>query len=111
MSYQQVADGPIDCEWLTESREFVVVSRGRSFTIVVLLLAFAIYYFALLLGAAYWSDVLSIRIVGAVNVGMILAISQYPVAGLIAAIYVWRMRKFDKLIEGSGKDTAAGSKK
>ncbi|AEI82061.1 hypothetical protein CNE_BB1p06410 (plasmid) [Cupriavidus necator N-1] len=42
---------------------------------------------------------------------MILAISQYPVAGLIAAIYVWRMRKFDKLIEGSGKDTAAGSKK
>ena len=58
-----------------------------------------IYYFALPIGAAYFTELYSIRVWGPINVGLVFALSQFVVAWAIAWIYARRASEFDALAE------------
>ena len=52
------------------------------------LMAFSVvYYFLLPIGAAYFQEVFKIRVWGAVNIGLLFALSEFVVAWLVAYIY------------------------
>lgn len=52
-----------------------------------------IYFFCLPIGAAYFQSVLTIKIWGVINSGLLFALSQFMVAWCIAAIYAKRANK------------------
>ncbi|QQX89089.1 DUF485 domain-containing protein (plasmid) [Cupriavidus necator] len=108
MSSQLLSVNPADDGWIAETKEFSAASKGRYYTVVVLLFTFVLYYFSLLLCAAYWREFMAIRVIGPINIGLLFAISQYPMAGLIAAVYVVKMRKIDKAIEASSNKLNRG---
>jgi len=60
--------------------------------------AFVAYYFALVLGAAYFQEFFATRVFGRVNVGLLFALSQYVFGGLVAWAYVARMRITDAVM-------------
>lgn len=66
--------------------------------LTTLFCAFALYYFGLLIMAAYFQPLCAIRVIGRVNVGMLLAVSQYLFGGIVAWIYVVRMRATDDVM-------------
>jgi uncharacterized membrane protein (DUF485 family) len=74
------------------------VTRHRRAT-VGLFIGFIAFYFALLVGAAYFRDVFTTQVWGRVNVGLLFALSQYLVAGLVAWTYVSIMRKTDRAMD------------
>jgi len=74
------------------------VARHRRAT-VGLCIGFIALYFTLLVGAAYFRDGFTTQVWGRVNVGLLFALSQYLVAGLVAWTYVAIMRKTDRAID------------
>ncbi|MCE9633880.1 MAG: DUF485 domain-containing protein [Methylophilales bacterium] len=65
-----------------------------------LLLLAAIYYFLLPIGTAYFQDVLRIKVWGVLNVGIVFALSQFVVVGIIAVAYVkFANRVFDPMAQ------------
>lgn len=56
------------------------------------------YYFLLPIGAAYWTELFRRPVWGAVNVGILFALSEFLAAWLIAFIYSrYASRRFDAL--------------
>ena len=53
------------------------------------------YYFLLPIGAAYFADLYKIKVYGAVNVGILFALSQFIVAWGIAFYYTAKAKDFD----------------
>lgn len=71
--------------------------RKRRFLWVMMSIA-VIYYFLLPIGAAYWPALFRTKLWGAVNFGILFALSQFLVAWLIAYLYYRQAsRKFDCL--------------
>lgn len=65
-----------------------------------LLLLAAIYYFLLPIGTAYFQDVLHMKVWGVINVGILFALSQFVVVGIIAVAYVkFANRVFDPMAQ------------
>jgi uncharacterized membrane protein (DUF485 family) len=60
----------------------------------------AVYYFLLPIGTAYFQEVLSIKVWGVINVGILFALSQFVVVGIIAVVYVkFANRVFDPMAQ------------
>jgi uncharacterized membrane protein (DUF485 family) len=55
------------------------------------------YYFLLPIGAAYFTDLYKIKVYGAVNVGILFALSQFIVAWGIAFYYTAKAKDFDAM--------------
>ena len=69
------------------------------------LMAFSVvYYFALPVGAAWFTDLYKIKIWGPVNVGLAFAFSQFVVAWAIAYVYSRKAAQFDALAEEIARD-------
>lgn len=63
-----------------------------------LMLFSVVYYFLLPIGAAYFQDLMKIRVWGVINVGLLFALSEFAVAWAIALCYSRRAgREFDQL--------------
>lgn len=63
-----------------------------------------IYYFALPIGAAYFSNLFKIKVWGPVNVGLLFALSEFIVAWLIAFFYSKKASEFDAMAEEINRD-------
>jgi uncharacterized membrane protein (DUF485 family) len=62
------------------------------------LMAFSvIYYFALPIGAAYFTDLFKIKLWGVINFGLLFALSEFIVAWLIAYFYARKAGEFDAM--------------
>ena len=73
------------------------------------LMAFSVvYYFALPLGAAYFTDLFKIKVWGPINVGLVFALSQFLVAWGIAFVYSRRAADFDRLAAEISKSAMGG---
>lgn len=73
------------------------------------LMAFSVvYYFALPLGAAYFTDLFRIRVWGPINVGLVFALSQFLVAWGIAFLYSRRAATFDRLAAEIARSATGG---
>ena len=63
------------------------------------LMAFSVAYFLLLpLGAAYFQELFKVRVWGVVNVGLLVALSEFVVVWAIAVVYSRKAHQdFDRL--------------
>jgi uncharacterized membrane protein (DUF485 family) len=61
----------------------------------LLMLIFFIFYFSLLIGAAYYKPLFASIVIGQFNFGLIFAVSQYFFAAALAVFYARYMKKID----------------
>jgi uncharacterized membrane protein (DUF485 family) len=62
------------------------------------LMAFSvIYYFALPIGAAYFTDLFKVKVWGVINFGYLFALSEFVVAWVIAFVYARQARVYDQM--------------
>ena len=66
---------------------FQALHRKKSRFLWGLMLFSMVYYFLLPIGAAYFQEIFKIRVWGAVNIGLLFALSEFVVAWLVAYIY------------------------
>ncbi len=66
---------------------FQALHRKKSRFLWSLMLFSMVYYFLLPIGAAYFQEIFKIRVWGAVNIGLLFALSEFVVAWLVAYIY------------------------
>ncbi|HRE13195.1 MAG TPA: DUF485 domain-containing protein [Usitatibacteraceae bacterium] len=72
------------------------------------LMAFSVaYYFALPLGAAYFTDIFKIKVWGPINVGLLFALSEFIVAWGIAFVYARKAAEFDAMADAINRDAAS----
>lgn len=62
------------------------------------------YYFMLPIGAAWFSDIFKIKVWGAINLGLVFALSEFIVAWGIAACYARKAGAFDLMAEAIVED-------
>jgi uncharacterized membrane protein (DUF485 family) len=63
-----------------------------------------VYYFALPIGAAWFTDIYKVRVWGPVNVGLVFAFSQFIVAWGIAWVYSRKAAQFDAMADEIARD-------
>lgn len=81
---------------IVDDSSFVAASQRHRRQVSVLLAVCLVGYFCLLLGAAYFRELFAIRLLGPVNLGLTLAMSQYLLSGLLALTYARVMRRMDR---------------
>ncbi|MEN9866381.1 MAG: hypothetical protein RL748_1971 [Pseudomonadota bacterium] len=84
-----------DYETIANDPGFVLASKKKTRVLWILMLAFLAYYFALLIGAAYFRSLFATILFGHFNLGMVFAVSQYFFAGAIALYYARYMQQVD----------------
>lgn len=83
---------------LDQSEALNSIKREKNRLSLTLLLIAAAYYTTLLLGPTSLKAVFSLPVAGALNLGTLFAISQYPFCGLLAWVYLHRMRAVDRRV-------------
>ncbi len=86
-------------EAIASNPDFSVCIKKKSHMLWMLMVAFLMYYFALLVGAAYFRPLFAAILIGNINVGVVFAISQYVFAGAIALYYAQYMKTVDILMQ------------
>ncbi len=74
---------------------FLLGMQKKGRVLWILMIAFLCYYFALLIGAAYYRPLFAEMFWGNLNLGMAFALSQYLFAGGIALYYAHYMKQID----------------
>lgn len=84
---------------IAKSDQFrTLLSKKRRF-IVPAVIFFIIYYISLPVAAGYLKDLMRIKVIGSLNVAYLLALSQFLMAWIIAALYLRAANGFDALAE------------
>jgi uncharacterized membrane protein (DUF485 family) len=83
---------------LDQSEALTRIKREKNSLSLTLLLIATVYYTLLLLGPTSLKAVFSLPLAGELNVGTVFALSQYPFCGLLAWIYLHKMRAVDRQV-------------
>lgn len=86
-------------DWAAIERlpEFRALLRAKRAFLLPACLFFVAYYFALPALVGYWPEMMSTRVIGAVNLAYLFALSQFVMAWVLMALYVRRARAFDRM--------------
>jgi uncharacterized membrane protein (DUF485 family) len=86
-------------EWdrIAASKEFQDLMATKKMFIVPAFIFFVVYYFALPVLVGYAPRFMDTRVIGAVNIAYLFALSQFFVAWIIAGLYVKAANDFDRL--------------
>lgn len=69
------------------------------------LMAFSVvFYFALPIGAAYFTELFKVKLWGVINFGLVFALAEFAVAWGIAYVYARRASAFDAMAEAINRD-------
>jgi uncharacterized membrane protein (DUF485 family) len=102
------ASVPYDWRRIEADPRFQELHRRKS-TFLWSLMAFAVvYYFALPIGAAYFTDVFRVKVWGVINIGYLFALSEFVVAWVIAFVYARKAREYDAMAEALAQQVYAG---
>jgi uncharacterized membrane protein (DUF485 family) len=82
---------------IAESRPFKDLMATKRIFIVPAFIFFVVYYFALPVLVGYAPQFMSTKVIGAVNLAYLFALSQFFVAWIIAGLYVRAANDFDRL--------------
>lgn len=78
-------------------REF---QQRRARFLLLLCVFSGVFFFALPVGAAYLPEIFALRVYGAINVGLLVALAQFLAAGAVAWLYTRRANhEFDPAAE------------
>ena len=94
-------------DWAAIDRDprFQALHKKKSSFLWGLMVFSIVYYFLLPVGAAYFQDLFKVKVWGAVNVGLLFALSEFIVAWVVAAIYAKRAnREFDAMAAEIARD-------
>jgi uncharacterized membrane protein (DUF485 family) len=96
-----MAAAPAALDWsrIEADPRFQQLHREKSAFLWSLMGFSVLYYFALPIGAAYFTDIFKIKAWGVINVGYLFALSEFVVAWLIAYIYARKARDYDAMAE------------
>lgn len=89
----------IPWELISRDTEFVATTRAKARLVTALMVVAALYYFALPLGASLLKPLFQQSLVGQLNVGLVFALSQYPVGALLALAYLRGTRTLDARLQ------------
>jgi uncharacterized membrane protein (DUF485 family) len=82
-----------------QKASFHALARRRRTIVVQLFVLSALFYFSLPFMTTVFPEFFRIKVLGSINIGLIYAILQYPIGGLIAYRYAVSMRKVDRLVD------------
>jgi uncharacterized membrane protein (DUF485 family) len=109
-SHERTADeeaGPTNWEALAASARFRDLLRAKRRFVVPAMIFFVLYYFALPVLVGYAPRFMERRVMGAVNIAYLFALSQFFMAWAIAWLYVRAAAGFDRMsqevLEQAGK--------
>lgn len=99
---------PIDWAALDADPRFGELRRKKAGFLGVLMAVSIGYYFMLPIGAAWFPEFFRRRVFGAVNIGLLFALSEFVLAWAVAALYTWRAnREFDRLAAELNREVMA----
>jgi|SRR5215471_5365925 len=101
-AHELTADEDTDSvDWQSVARmpEFKTLLSTKKKFVVPATLFFVVYYFALPVLVGYAPKLMSTKIIGAVNIAYLFALSQFFMAWIIAALYLRAASRFDKMEE------------
>ena len=89
-------------EWdrIAATDEFKKLIAAKVKFIVPAVIFFVIYYFALPVLVGFAPKLMEMRVFGVINIAYLFALSQFFMAWILAAIYVWKAGKFDEMAQG-----------
>lgn len=87
---------PVNWERLASSPGFRKLLRNKRAFIVPATVFFIVYYFALPVLVGYFPGFMSRKVMGAVNIAYLFALSQFVMAWILAWLYVRAAEHFDK---------------
>jgi uncharacterized membrane protein (DUF485 family) len=91
-------DRPPASPWqqIADRDDFRSLIRAKIRFIVAGTIFFLVYYFALPILTGYWPDLMSRKVGDHFSLAYLFALSQFPMAWLLAAAYVRAASKFDR---------------
>lgn len=87
----------VDWEGIAAGEEFRQLVRDKLRFIVPATVFFLVYYFALPVLVGYAPALMNRRVIGPVNVAYLFALSQFFMAWAVAALYVRRAARHDRM--------------
>lgn len=99
-SHERTAEeerGATNWDAIAASPGFNQLLKAKRRFIVPAMIVFVVYYFALPVLVGYARPWMEKRVLGAVNVGYLFALSQFFMAWTIAGLYVRAAKRFDKM--------------
>ena len=88
---------PINWDAIAGSARFRDLLRAKRRFIIPAMIFFIVYYFALPVLVGYARPLMEHKVIGAVNVAYLFALSQFFMAWIIAALYVRAAARFDRM--------------
>ncbi len=89
--------------------KFQALHRKKTVFLWGLMIFSVIYYFLLPIGAAYYQDLFKTKVWGAVNFGLLFALSEFVVAWAIAYVYSKKANaQFDAMAQEIIDDVNSG---
>ncbi len=81
---------------IAEGADFHALLRAKARFIVTATLFFLLCYFALPVLTGYWPDLMGRKVMGQFSLAYVFALTQFPMAWLLAAAYLRAAAKFDR---------------
>ena len=90
---------PLDTDWdiVANNEEFKNLMAAKARFIVPATIFFITYYFALPVLVGYAPEFMATPVIGPVNIAYLFALSQFFMAWILAAIYVRKAEKYDRM--------------
>jgi uncharacterized membrane protein (DUF485 family) len=85
-----------DWERIAAAPEFRELLRRKRAFILPATVFFIVYYFALPVLVGYFPEFMSRKVIGALNIAYLFALSQFVMAWVIAWLYVRAAERFDR---------------
>ena len=97
----------LDWSAIDSDPRFKELHRRKS-TFLWSLMGFSVvFYFALPIGAAYFTELFKVKVWGVINFGLVFALSEFVVAWGIAYLYARKASAFDAMAEEINRDAQA----
>lgn len=87
--------GRDDWERIAATPEFRALLRRKRRFILPASIFFIVYYFALPILVGYFPELMARKVVGALNIAYLFALSQFVMAWVLAWLYVRAAERFD----------------
>jgi len=89
--------GNVDWDRIANSLRFRQLIKAKRRFIIPAMIFFIVYYFALPVLVGYAPRLMERRVIGAVNIAYLFALSQFFMAWMIAWLYVRAAARFDRM--------------
>lgn len=81
---------------IANEADFQSLLRAKARFIITATVFFLVYYFALPILTGYWPELMARKVFGHFSLAYIFALTQFPMAWILAALYLRAAARFDR---------------